>query len=330
MSLAVQWCQSEAGGGSQGPVRIAGSLKVLHLGGRGSETSNWTTAAWMEALRQQSQPNSLGGAPAIGLKTRRGGGRPLGQRRTSWPRETSSQSSDSHVIVHYVVLSHSCFSAAVVSASICDQFVRIYVSGISLCFKKSCVSVSVSVCVFHGVRMCLCVSPCHIGCWRTDWAPGFLRFLSVEASDKGKCEVRRGLSVLTVCSGDGWRWMFEHQTDIKEQMAFMSSKIYPLNKLCGAPLADLWHLTHETAISAAFGCLAELPGTFTQRKHDILALFLKGFRILGRNWVSFSKTVPRKAIHFSLTCNSAVWKDRWQPGALLLGTENDKRLACRK
>lgn len=32
MSLAVQWCQSEAGGGSQGPVRTAGSLRCFISG----------------------------------------------------------------------------------------------------------------------------------------------------------------------------------------------------------------------------------------------------------------------------------------------------------
>lgn len=133
--------------------------------------------------------------------------------------QTLYQCSDSHIIVNYFVLFHTCFSAAVVSISICDQFVRF------MCHKL--------VCVLNAA--CVCVSPCRIGCWRTDCTPGFLRFLLVEASDKGKCEVRRGLRVLTaVCLIDGLRWMFEHQTDIKKQMAFMSNKIYPLNKLCRA------------------------------------------------------------------------------------------------
>lgn len=209
-----------------------------------------------------------------------------------------SWSSDSHIIVNYGVLFHACSSAAVVSTSICDQFVRF------MCQKL--------VCVLKAA--CVCVSPCRIGCWRTDWAPGFLRFLLVEANDKGKCEVRRGLSVLTaVCSVDGSRWMFEHQTDIKEQMAFMSSKIYLLNKLCRAPPAEFMALDTRNGYQCEFGCLAEVRGAFTQSKAWNISIILKGFRILGRNWVSFSKMVHSKAIHFSLTWNSALWKDRWQP-----------------
>lgn len=153
-------------------------------------------------------------------------------------------------------LSITLFYSTLLSSSICDQFVRF------MCHKLVCVLKTA----------CLCVSPCRFGCWRTDWAPGFLRFLSVEAGDKGKCEVRRGLNVLTaVCRVDGSRWMFEHQTDIKKQMAFMSSKIYPLNKHCRAPpgwIYGTWHMKR-----AQFRRLAEVRDTFPQRKHEILALF---------------------------------------------------------
>lgn len=44
--------------------------------------------------------------------------------------------------------------------------------------------------------------------------------------------------------------MFEHQTDIKKQMAFMSSKIYPLNKLCRAPPAEFMALDTRNGLSA--------------------------------------------------------------------------------
>lgn len=68
--------------------------------------------------------------------------------------------------------------------------------------------------------------------------------------------------------------MFEHQTDIKKQMAFMSSVIYPLNKLCRAQPAEFMALDTRNGLSGQeFGCLAEAHSTFTQRKHEILALF---------------------------------------------------------
>lgn len=123
---------------------------------------------------------------------------------------------------------------AVISTTICDQFIQF------MCHKL--------VCVLRAA--CVCVSLCHFGCWWTDWAPRFLRFLLVAASDKGKCEVRRGLSVQTaVCLVDGLRWIFEHQTDIKKQMAFMGSMIYPLNKLCRAPPAEFMALDTRNGLS---------------------------------------------------------------------------------
>lgn len=43
--------------------------------------------------------------------------------------------------------------------------------------------------------------------------------------------------------------MFEHQTDKKNQMAFMSSVIYPLNKLCRALLAEFMALDTRNGLS---------------------------------------------------------------------------------
>lgn len=44
--------------------------------------------------------------------------------------------------------------------------------------------------------------------------------------------------------------MFEHQTDIKKQISFMSSKIYPLNKLCQALPAEFMTLDTRNGLSA--------------------------------------------------------------------------------
>lgn len=44
--------------------------------------------------------------------------------------------------------------------------------------------------------------------------------------------------------------MFEHQTDIKQQMAFMSSEIYPLNKLCRALPVEFMALDTRNGLSA--------------------------------------------------------------------------------
>ena len=43
--------------------------------------------------------------------------------------------------------------------------------------------------------------------------------------------------------------MFEHQTDIKNQTAFMSSVIYPLNKLYRAPLPEFMALDTRNSLS---------------------------------------------------------------------------------
>lgn len=253
MSLAVEWCQSEAGGGSQwgqsGPL----ALWDASSGGRGSETSNWTTTLWTEKCWGSKRCLfHWFYCPYCALsRTRRCG---IRQWTSDWLYYLANivpKLRFTHHCQLFCFIPHSFFSSR-----ICDQFVQF------MCHKL--------VCVLKAA--CVCTSPCRSGCWWTDLAPGFLRFLSVEASDKGKWEVRRGLSVLTaVCCVDGLRWMFEHQTDIKKQMDFMSNKIYPLNKHCRVPPGWIYSTWHTKR--AQFRHLAEVPGTFTQRKPEILALF---------------------------------------------------------
>lgn len=248
----------------------SGVSQRLAVVARGAGQGRWLSEVLLlgaEAARPRNEPQPFGQRSAeaansalftgwslyctIGLKTRRCGNR-------LWASDWLYYHAN---IVPKLRFTHHCQLLCFIphlflSSSICDQFVRF------MCHKL----------VYVLKTACLCVSPCRFGCWRTDWAPGFLRFLSVEAGDKGKCEVRRGLNVLTaVCRVDGSRWMFEHQTDIKKQMAFMSSKIYPLNKHCRAPpgwIYGTWHMKR-----AQFRRLAEVRDTFPQRKHEILALF---------------------------------------------------------
>lgn len=115
-------------------------------------------------------------------------------------------------------------------------------------------------------------------------------------------------------------------------MAFMSSKIYPLNKLCRALPAEFMVLDTRSAYQCRVWMFGRGPQYFHRKEAWNISIILKGFRILGRNWVSFSKMVHSKAIDFPLTWNSAAWKDCWQPGSLLLWMENDKndkRRGCR-
>lgn len=64
--------------------------------------------------------------------------------------------------------------------------------------------------------------------------------------------------------------MFDHQTDTKKHIAFMSSKIY-FEQVASSPT----RLNLRRTKQAQFGRLAVLHGTFAQRKHEILALFSK-------------------------------------------------------
>ena len=100
-------------------------------------------------------------------------------------------------------------------------------------------------------------------------------------------------SVLTaVCLADGLRWMFKHQTDVKKQMAFMSGVIYPPNKGCRAPPAEFMALDTRNGLSGLSLDLWPGPMVLSQKKEAWnISIILKGFRILGRNWVSFSKMV---------------------------------------
>lgn len=112
--------------------------------GRGSKTSNWTTAGWMEkcwgsklspfhwveflycAIVLKQEEVAPGCEPAYDFII----------------IQTSSPSPDSHIIVNYFVLFHTCFSAAVVSTSICDQFVQFMCHKLVCVLKEACVFVS--------------------------------------------------------------------------------------------------------------------------------------------------------------------------------------------
>lgn len=168
----------------------------------------------------------------IGLKTRRDGGR---LRASVWLYYHAN-------IVPKLGFAHHCqlfsFIPHLLPSGTYHQHLwsicAIYVSQISLCFKSS---------------MCLCFT---LSYWvLANRLNSRIPQIPLEASDKGKCELRRGLSVLTaVCRIDGLRWMLERQTDIKKQMAFMSSKIYPLNKLCWALPAEFMALDTRNRLSA--------------------------------------------------------------------------------
>lgn len=143
-------------------------------------------------LRQQTRPISLGGAPILYYRflNKKRWRSAVCQCTTSLSCKHGPKAQIHTSLSISLVLFHNCFSAAVLNTSIYDQFVQF------MCHKL----------VFVSKSACVCVSTCHIGCWRRDCTPGFLRFFLVEGSDKGKCEVRRGLGVLTaVCRTDGLR-----------------------------------------------------------------------------------------------------------------------------
>lgn len=73
---------------------------------------------------------------------------------------------------------------------------------------------------------------------------------------------------------------------------------------------NLWHLTHETGYQCCVWMFGRRPPYFHTKQAWNISIILKGFRILGRNWVFFSKMVHSKAIHClerSLTARSG-WK----------------------
>lgn len=154
-SLAARRCQSEAGGGSQGAARASLALRGASSRDRGSETSNWTAAIWMEnRWGSRLGPSLTGWSSHAGVQVLKQeevavGGGPVYDFIIM---QTSSPRSDSHITANYFFLLHTCFSAAVVSADICDQFVRFMRQKLGCVLKAACVY----------------VSPCHIGCWQID------------------------------------------------------------------------------------------------------------------------------------------------------------------
>lgn len=125
--------------GSHGAAYNCWLSEVLHLGGQGSETSNWTTAVWMEKHRDRR----LSPFPwveslycTIGLIWEEVVVR-IGPDYDFIIMQTFSQSSDSSSFFSTLVTEWHCWAPPFV-------IIMIYVSWVGLCFK-SCICLCFTV-----------------------------------------------------------------------------------------------------------------------------------------------------------------------------------------